>query len=109
MLKMKKKMQQMRMQVFYKSLSAAKRRLPCLLGWEMGANCLNQLWFHLHTEYGLKFLLTSRLNQDCVENLFSVIRGKGSQRDNPDAREFRAAFTQVYVMQSAYNMYVYYV
>ena len=39
--------------------------------------------------------MTNRLNQDCVENLFSIIRGKGGKRDNPDAREFRASYRQV--------------
>ena len=32
-----------------------------------------------------------------VENLFSIIRTNGAQRDNPDARQFRAAFRQVMV------------
>ena len=58
-------------------------------------NCLLQLWSTLHNDSGFKFLLTSRLNQDCVENLFSVIRAKGAGCDNPDARQFRAAFSQV--------------
>ena len=39
--------------------------------------------------------MTNRLNQDCVENLFSIIHGKGGKRDNPDAREFRASYRQV--------------
>ncbi|GFO46696.1 THAP domain-containing protein 9 [Plakobranchus ocellatus] len=45
----------------------------------------------------MKFLLTSRLNQDCVENLFSVIRGKGGHRDNPDVGQFTSALQQVMV------------
>ena len=36
--------------------------------------------------------MTNHLNQDCVENLFSIIRAK---RDNPDAHEFRAPYRQV--------------
>ena len=36
----------------------------------------------------INFLLTSRLNQDCVKNMFSVIRGKGDHRDNPDIKQF---------------------
>jgi hypothetical protein len=32
-----------------------------------------------------------------VENVFSIIRAKGAQRDNPDAGQFRAAFRQVMV------------
>ena len=73
------------------------RKLPCLEGWKMAINCLLQLWDHLHQEHGLKFLLTNRLNQDCIENLFSVLRGKGENDDHPDARQFRAAFRQVTV------------
>ena len=53
------------------------------------------LWNELHYQEHFNFLLTSRLNQDCIENLFSIIRGKGGHRDNPDPREFRAAFRQV--------------
>ena len=36
-------------------------------------------------------------NQDCLENLFCIIRAKGAQRDNPDSAQFRAAFRQVMV------------
>ena len=53
------------------------------------------LWSELHDCHNFEFLLTNRLNQDCLENLFSIIRGKGGKRDNPDAREFRAAYRQV--------------
>ena len=65
------------------------------MGWQMNIHALLALWQTLHTQYNVKFLLTSRLNQDCVENLFSVIRAKGGPRDNPDAGQFRAAFAQV--------------
>lgn len=74
-----------------------KRNLPCLAGWEMAINAVLMLWDTLHNDHGLQFLLTNRLNQDCVENLFCIIRAKGAQRDNPDAGQFRAAFRQVMV------------
>ena len=32
---------------------------------------------------GFKYLLTSRVNQDCLENLSSIIRRRGGLRDNP--------------------------
>ena len=35
--------------------------------------------------------MTGRLNQDYVENLFSIIRGKGGFHDNPDVEHFEAA------------------
>ena len=46
---------------------------------------------------GVKYLLASRLNQDCLENLFSIIRGKGGNRDNPSVTEFRVALHQTMV------------
>lgn len=57
---------------------------------------LIMLWEYL-SESGVQYLLTSRLNQDCVENLFSQIRARGGQRDNPDSQQFRAAFRQVLI------------
>ena len=77
--------------------SQGKRQLPCLSGWKMAITCLLQLWGDLHQTAGVRFLLTNRLNQDCVENLFSIIRGKGGHRDNPDAVQFRTAFRQAMV------------
>ena len=73
------------------------RKLPCLSGWKMAINCLISLWSELQDVQGFDFLLTNRLNQDCVENVFSVVRGKGGQRDRPDAQQFRIAFRQVHV------------
>ena len=37
-------------------------------------------------------VLTGRINQDCLENLFSQVRCKGGQRFNPSAREFAFAY-----------------
>lgn len=73
------------------------RALPCLSGWRMAIHVLIGLFDDLHTNHGISFLLTNRLNQDCVENLFSVIRGKGGHRDNPSAQQFRYALRQVMV------------
>lgn len=77
--------------------SLGPRKLPCLSGWQMAIKGLLQLWDELHSKYKLSYLLTNRLNQDCLENLFSIIRGKGGHRDNPDACQFRSAFRQVMV------------
>ena len=56
-----------------------------------------QLWDDLQTEHGIHFLLTSRLNQDCLENLFSTIRGKGGHGDNPSTQQFRIRLGQTMV------------
>ena len=42
-----------------------------------------------------KFLLTNRLNQDCLDHFFSVIRSRGGHRDNPNSVEFRADYRAV--------------
>ena len=36
--------------------------------------------------------MAGRLNQDCVEKVFSIIRGKGGFCDNPEVEQFKAAF-----------------
>ena len=68
---------------------------PCITGWLMTIQSMKQLWLDLFQNYGQKFLLTSRFNQDAIENLFARIRGRGGFRDNPSAMEFRAAFRQI--------------
>ena len=61
----------------------------------MCINALLGLWQYLKTAEKFNFLYTSRLNQDCVENLFCVIRGRGGFRDNPDVQQFQSAFKYV--------------
>ena len=50
------------------------------------------LWQHQKKEEKFQFILTGRLNQDCVENLFSIIRGKGGFHDNSEVEQFKAVF-----------------
>ena len=66
--------------------------LPCIQGWKMNINALLGLWHYLKSEKNFKFILTNRLNQDCVEDLFSILRGRGGHRDNPDTQQLRGAF-----------------
>ena len=72
-------------------------QLPCLNRWQLTINALIQLWDDLSVNCGVSFLITSRLNQDPLENLFSVIRSKGGHGSNPDPRGFRSAITQTMV------------
>lgn len=39
--------------------------------------------------YKVEYLLTSRLNQDCLENLFTQIRGLGHYYEHPLPTEFK--------------------
>ena len=75
----------------------ATARPPCVKGWLMNINALQMLWSLFKNQYNMTFLLTSRLNQDSLENLFSIIRGRGGHRDNPNPVHFQAAFKQVIV------------
>jgi hypothetical protein len=70
----------------------AGKELPCIMGWQICIKALNGLWTVLKDEGNFKFLFTARLNQDCLENMFSVIRGRGRFCDNPDNQQFKAAF-----------------
>ena len=68
------------------------QRNPLYLWMEISINVLFGLWQHLKKEEKFQFILTGRLNQDCVKNLFSIIRGKVDFIDNPDVEKFKAAF-----------------
>ena len=46
-----------------------------------------QLWKELKAE-GFSHILTHKLNQDCIENLFSAVRGMGGADTNPTPVQF---------------------
>jgi hypothetical protein len=82
----------------FKQLKVVKSKcgVPCINGFQVTITAVTMLFEHLHV-HGFKFLLTNRLNQDCLENHFSIIRGRGGFRDNPDPYFFRTSFRQVLV------------
>ncbi|VEN63638.1 unnamed protein product [Callosobruchus maculatus] len=67
-----------------------KKNIYCIEGFQWTINAVLILWDNLQKE-GVKYFLTSRLNQDPLENLFSVIRNRGGYNPQPTAREFRIA------------------
>ena len=83
-----------------KFLSKLKTRegsvIPCFIGWQLTIRSLLELWEDLQ-QCGFSYLFINRLNQDCVENLFSAIRFAGGFRDNPNPQQFRAAFRNIIV------------
>jgi len=50
---------------------------------------LRGLFKELRQEHNVKYILTSRLNQDYLENIFSQIRGMGRLHATPTALEFQ--------------------
>jgi hypothetical protein len=63
---------------------AAVRKKPFQTGIVVSINSTLDLFEELKTE-GVSYLLTSRLNQDALENLFSQIRALGGQNTHPSS------------------------
>ena len=57
--------------------------LPFQKGMLLSIRALQGLFCEIKKSYGVKYLLTSRINQDSVENTFSQIRGIGSPHPGP--------------------------
>ncbi|XP_046383082.1 uncharacterized protein LOC124153770 [Ischnura elegans] len=60
------------------------RQPPCLNGWLLSIRSLMGLFDCLCSQYSFKSLRTRILNQDSLENLFSVIRQQHGCNDNPN-------------------------
>ncbi|KAB0805345.1 hypothetical protein PPYR_02315 [Photinus pyralis] len=58
------------LQVFQKGILITSKSLQCL-------------FTDLKERHGISYLLTHRLNQDCLENFFSQLRTKGGLHDHP--------------------------
>jgi len=66
-------------------------RPPCFNGFTQTINGI-LLLFEEEKINGMPFLITNRLNQDVLENLFSIFRQKGGYNKNPTARTLRTSF-----------------
>jgi hypothetical protein len=65
--------------------------LPFHQGLLQTIRAIRQVSHQLLTEHGFRFVLTSRFNQDIVENWFSCIRQKGLNNDSRTAWEYESA------------------
>ena len=70
----------------------ATARIYCFEGWRLSLNVMRLLWPDVQSN--VKSLLPRRLNQDCLESYFAVIRHKGGFRDNPSCSHFHSAMRQ---------------
>lgn len=66
-------------------------RPPCFDGFVSTITAVLDIYYELLNE-GKLFLLTSKLNQDPLENYFSIVRQKGGYNKNPTVRMFRLTF-----------------
>jgi len=65
-----------------------KKLYPFQKGFLLTINSTIKLWSEMRENYPqFKFLLTARLNQDHLENFFSLIRGFGGFNQNPSPTE----------------------
>ena len=71
-------------------------QIPSILGWRISISCVISLWNELQTQLiggaDIKFLNTRFIQQDCLENFFSVIRSKGGFNENPTSDQSRNAY-----------------
>ncbi|KAF0717771.1 Uncharacterized protein FWK35_00034244, partial [Aphis craccivora] len=74
-----------------KTYNGKETRPPCFDGLVQTINAIQMLYIQ-QQKLGYTFLLTSRLNQDVIENLFSVFRQRGGFNRNPTAKTFRTTF-----------------
>nr|AAB31526.1 O-type P element protein {exons 0-3} [Drosophila bifasciata, Peptide Transposon Partial, 757 aa] [Drosophila bifasciata] len=64
-------------------------RLPFQKGILINNASLDGLHAYCNEKYGMEYILTSRLNQDIVENFFGAMRAKGGQHDHPSPLQFK--------------------
>lgn len=74
---------------------------PCFTGIIWTTTAILQLYNNEKTDINSSqpekefFLLTNRLTQDALENLFSIMRQKNGYNRNPTARTFRCCFSHI--------------
>ena len=68
--------------------------IHCIVGWLINLTSLHALWQDLQS-YKIKYLLTCRLNQDCLEHLLAKLRIKFGNCDHPSAYNFTKGLKSV--------------
>lgn len=66
-----------------------KNLIPFQKGILLSNSSLADMYDYLHEKYNIEYILTSRLNQDVLENFFAYIRGMGGPNDHPSPLEFK--------------------
>ena len=85
-----------------KQKSVKPKAIPLFIqGIITSSKSLISLFDELKERYEMSFILTSRLNQDLVENFFSRIRALGGTHTQPNALEFMQRFRLLVISNSA--------
>ena len=70
-------------------------RQPCFEALLQSLNAMLLMSEELIHHGPFQFLLTGRINQDCLENFFAQVRARGGHRINPTSKEFMFAYRAI--------------
>ncbi|KAM7281500.1 uncharacterized protein ISCGN_005954, partial [Ixodes scapularis] len=79
----------------WRFVSADKRQPHTIKGWQVTIKAVLLLWGELHQDFGFDSLLTRRLQQDPLENLFGIVRQQYGCNDNPTVFQFIAGLKHI--------------
>ena len=79
------------------TVTTLKMQPPCVIGWKWSINALLGFWEDVKLLPNVQYLCTRKINQDPLENCFSVIRSQGGFCDNPDSKKFADAYKHVMI------------
>lgn len=71
------------------------KTITFIKGWQITINSTLGLWSDLKEE-NYSFLLTRKINQDCLENFFNKIRQAGGSCVNPTPIQFIRSFKKLF-------------
>lgn len=81
-----------------------RKNVYCFKGIRQTIKAILLLFKELTNEIpGVEFLLTSRLNQDPIENLFGLVRQRGGNNPNPSLHEFNNIAAQIMTIKFLEN------
>lgn len=97
-----------RMSEFIKSLRVGKHKsiIQFQKGILLSNASLEQLYDYLKNKYDVEYIITTRLNQDVLENFFSYIRGMGGPNDHPSPLDFKYRL-RWYILGKKLQSYLY--
>lgn len=73
------------------------KRPACINGWIISIKSLIGLFNELSSQYNISKLLTRRLNQDPLENYFSIVRQQNGGCRNPTVSQFQYSLRQTLI------------
>lgn len=73
-------------------------KMKFITGFQISINSLLNLWSYLQSKKAT-FLFTRRLNQDCLENFFGIVRQQNANCVNPTPIQFKRTFKKLFCVR----------